>query len=77
MYGHDHSEKFNVLRAHESKKPIGVSYWTSSLTPYEDVNPSFRILEVDEETMLPYKATTYYIDLRAKNPVWKARHEYT
>lgn len=35
------------------------------------------MFELDEETMLPYKITTYMVDLRSKNPHWKERHEYT
>lgn len=54
-----------------------MQYWTSSLTPHEDVNPSFRVFEVDEATMLPHKVTTYSVNLRDKQPEWKKHHELT
>jgi len=47
------------------------------LSTYENNNPSFRVFDVDEETMLPIKAYTYFIDLREKEPKWKLHHEMT
>ena len=46
-----------------SDRPVGISYWTGSVSSFVSINPSFRMFEVDEETMLPVKVHTYVLDL--------------
>lgn len=43
----------------------------------ETANPSFRVLEVDEETMLPLKVHTYVLNITAEDPKWFKHHEMT
>ena len=77
VYGHVHNEMHNVAKSFSTGKPVGVQYWASSLSTWYQVNPSFRVIEVDEETMLPVKMHTYSLDLQTENPTWKYDHEMT
>jgi len=56
----------NLARSIHNDKPIGVQYWTSSLTSLVDINPSFRVFYVDEQTMLPVKIETHYLDVEER-----------
>jgi len=77
MHGHVHREFYGVHRSFSSPKPIGVNYWTGAVSTFSSNNPSFRVFEVDAETMVPLKTHTYTFDVSEVNPVWKHDHEYT
>ena len=77
IYGHVHYEQHNVVKQFSNGAPVGVQYWTGSATSHYKINPSFRVFEVDAETMLPVKIHTYVIHLRDKIPQWKYDHEMT
>ena len=78
VFGHVHSEIFGVAKAVNSSKPIGVQYWAASVSTWFANNPSFRMFEVDEATMLPVRAHTYYLNVRNESlPEWKWSHEVT
>lgn len=47
------------------------------MSTFSSNNPSFRVFEVDAETMLPVKTHTYVFDVSQSNPVWQHDHEYT
>jgi hypothetical protein len=47
VFGHVHKEIYGVAHSVKSKKPIGVHFWASSLSTWVEVNPSFRVFEVD------------------------------
>jgi len=51
------------VKAVHSGKPIGVQFWSGSVSTFSEINPSFRVFEFDLETFLPVKATTYFLDL--------------
>lgn len=63
IYGHVHNEVHNLVRSVVEGKPIGVQYWAGSASTWYQVNPSFRMFEVDVETMLPVKIHTYILDI--------------
>jgi hypothetical protein len=65
------------MRGFDSDKPLGVNYWTGSVSTYSAMNPSFRVFEVDAETMVPVKAHTYVFDVSDPNPEWKYSYELT
>lgn len=44
-------------------KAIGVNSIGPSLTPYENLNPAFQVVEFDALTMLPVNQKTYYFNL--------------
>jgi hypothetical protein len=56
---------------------VGTYYWTGSVSTWEKINPSFRVFEVDAETMLPVKVHTYSMDISDDAPEWKYHHELT
>ena len=80
LYGHIHGESFGVVRSFGDDKAVGVNFWTGSLTSSEGRNPSFRIVELDEETLLPLNIETYFFDIRAAAinqslDSWTFRHD--
>lgn len=78
IYGHVHHEFYSVVRSfNDSSKPVASYYWTGSVSTWEKINPSFRVFEVDEETMLPVKVHTYAFDISDDAPEWKYHHELT
>jgi len=77
FYGHVHHEDYGTVRSFSSDKPVGIQYWTGSVSTWSAINPSFRVFEVDAETMLPVKAHTYVLNVADANPEWKWDHELT
>jgi hypothetical protein len=63
VFGHVHEETFGTERAIGSGKAVGVQHWSGSVSTYAAVNPSFRVLEVDEETLLPVRIETHVFDV--------------
>lgn len=63
------------------KKPISMNFATSSVTTFEDKNPSFQVLTLDTKTMLPVEMETYYLDIekanKDDNPTWELFHKAT
>jgi len=53
LFGHTHDDSFNVVKSVYSKRNVGMSFISGSVTTYTNNNPNFAVLEVDEETMLP------------------------
>ncbi|CDW84712.1 saposin b domain-containing protein [Stylonychia lemnae] len=76
-FGHDHREKHNVVRSIDNQKPIAAQFLTGSFTTWRYNNPSFRVFEMDEETMLPLKIYTYVLKVEDKHPKWYLDHEMT
>jgi len=77
MYGHVHRENFGIQRSFDTREPVGVNIWTGSVTTFSNADPSFRVIEVDAETMLPVKAHTYIFNVNDPNPKWAYSHELT
>lgn len=63
LFGHVHSEYFNVVRAVKSKKPINHDIISGSATTFENKNPSYWVITLDQETMLPIHIKTYYFNI--------------
>ncbi|CDW80649.1 saposin b domain-containing protein [Stylonychia lemnae] len=77
IFGHVHEEIHNTVNAVKSGKPIGVQYWSGSVSTFSEINPSFRVFEFDLETFLPVKISTYFLNLEEENPKWNFHHEMT
>mmetsp|Transcript_20969 Transcript_20969/g.20067 ORF Transcript_20969/g.20067 Transcript_20969/m.20067 type:complete len:113 (+) Transcript_20969:1382-1720(+) len=77
MYGHVHDEYHGTHRSFSTPNPIGVNFWTGSISTYSNKLPSFRMFEVDAETFLPVKIHTYLLNITEENPVWHHDHEFT
>jgi len=74
LYGHVHQELYNPVIARESRKPVGIEHWSGSMTSHWENNPSFRVYELDESTLVPVSAHTYFFDI--KEPEKGFQHLY-
>jgi len=82
LFGHTHYEEFEVHRGISDDLPIGTNHVSPSITTFVDQNPSFRVIILDEETLLPIEIQTYtmYLDKANKNDKdakFVLDHEYT
>jgi hypothetical protein len=61
-------------------KNIGINFFAGSLTSIGVKNPSFNIIEFDEEFMIPLNIKTYTFNLDQANingaPSWGFLHDY-
>lgn len=82
VYGHVHLEIYGVAKGVNTGKPTGVHFWSGSVSTWFEVNPSFKMFEVDVATMLPVRSHTYILDveghkLNQTNLAWRWDHEVT
>jgi sphingomyelin phosphodiesterase len=61
--GHNHGDLYTVFRDSSTNKVNNVLYMASSLTTYSKRNPSFRIYEIDLDTLLPIDYNEYRLNL--------------
>ena len=80
-FGHDHSENMYITRGVYDFKPFGAYHLVGSVTTFTGKNPSFRIMEVDKQTMLPVKMHTHFLNISRANEegkaTWEHRYEFT
>ncbi|CDW86227.1 ser thr protein phosphatase family protein [Stylonychia lemnae] len=76
-YGHEHYEMHNIVRSVMDSKPVGVQFWSASLTPMDLNFPSVRVFELDEEHLIPIRAHTYFLNINEDQPQWLKHHEMT
>lgn len=81
LFGHTHDDTIAVTKSVSDNKNIGVNLIAGSLTSYTNMNPSFLVIEIDEETMLPINSQTYYFNISHANiynePLWLPLHDLT
>ena len=57
-----------------------MNFVAGSLTTYTDKNPSFTVIEIDEEFMVPVNFKTYYYNLEKANTegkiTWEVLHDF-
>ena len=79
-YGHNHEDDFAINSGYENQNPLGVILMTPSVTTEGGKNPSFRIMELDTETMLPIKMEKYFFNVTRANdlnePIWSLMYNY-
>ncbi|KAF0378829.1 sphingomyelin phosphodiesterase [Gigaspora margarita] len=84
FYGHSHWDEFNVIydkSINDSKEPeaVGVAYIAPSVTSYKNMNPAFRVYEIDKMTKKILNHYTYSMDLQEANrldkPEWKLLYD--
>ena len=46
---------------------VGVHFVTGSVTTFQNNYPTFRLFEIDEETLLPVRVDTYRFDVLKEN----------
>lgn len=62
------------------EKPVIVTPVGGSVTTYGTMNPTFKVLDLDKELMVPTNMYSYYADLDKANesgqPTWEVLHDY-
>jgi len=53
LFGHTHDDSFSITQSIMDSKNIGINIVAGSMTSYQNMNPSFTVIEVDEELMIP------------------------
>lgn len=75
-HGHSHHEEAFIIRSVDmsnfeieqtNNPPVGMHYVTGSVTTFKNNYPTFRLFEMDEETLLPVKIQTYRFDFLEEN----------
>lgn len=78
FYGHNHNEEFrvfydmstssdllsNLLGNGNNKRPVNVAFIGGSLTPYSNLNPSYRTYAIDGSEQNPTYVKTLRMQLR-------------
>ncbi|CAG8558563.1 7134_t:CDS:2 [Acaulospora morrowiae] len=83
FYGHSHWDEFNVIydssEGRNKIEPVGVAYLAPSVTSFKNVNPAFRVYEVDKNSKQIVNHYTYSMDLKEANrndkPEWKLLYD--
>ncbi len=91
LMGHTHDEDVSVVKSVSTFNVsnstnetdtwnIGTNFIAGSLTAYTDKNPSFTVIEIDEEYMVPTNFKTYYYDMVKANKenkiTWEILHDF-
>lgn len=81
MHGHTHTQYFEIVQSMSNPgTPIMLANVGGSVTTYSEQNPSYMMIDFDQETMLPVNMFTYYLDIDQANadgyPTWKLLHDY-
>ncbi|CAO3591762.1 unnamed protein product [Absidia cylindrospora] len=82
FFGHTHKDEMQIFyrgAQQTSSEAISVAYVAPSITPYFQVNPSFRVYKVDKNTFEVLDSLTYMADLEEANaldiePVWRLEY---
>jgi hypothetical protein len=88
LFGHTHNELSTVVKSVSSAngngtatQNIGINFIAGSLTTYTDKNPSFTVIEIDEEFMVPVNFKTYFYSIDRANSenkiTWELLHDFT
>ncbi len=75
FYGHWHRDEFKVFRDDDGN-PINVAWLTSSVTPYEWVNPSVRAYSFDDASKNITDYRVYVMNLTQANLVGRMSWEF-
>jgi hypothetical protein len=67
MYAHIHQEQYQVAKDVYMKQSIGMNFIIGSATTYQGKPPSFNVIYLDPDTMLPIDFETYAFDLDHAN----------
>lgn len=76
-------EEVVVTQAINTNDNIGLSFTAGSLTTYQGRNPSFSVVEMDAEYMVPVTYKTYFLNISKINseaddvsPKWEKLHDF-
>ena len=84
LVGHTHLETFQLSNSMTNPdKPVYMTSVGGSVTTYDFMNPSFMVIDMDADTLLPLNMYTYSTDvdkIEESNangvPVWTQLHDY-
>lgn len=80
MYSHEHYQQYQIVRDVYQGKPIGMNFIVSSATTYQGKPPSFNVIYLDPDTLLPVDYESYALDLDHANDhdetIWFLKHNY-
>jgi hypothetical protein len=54
---------YNFSTHQNSSKAVGIHYTTGSVSTHEKIYPTFRVFELDPNTLLPVKVDTHKLDI--------------
>ena len=69
-FGHVHRESFYVT-SDLYDRPVGFNFIHGGVTSYNKGNPTFYVLDWDQEDMTLVDIHTYYLDITNDNAEWK------
>lgn len=75
LFGHVHLEYHMTAFGENSGNPYATYHMTSSITTYRNVNPGFRVLELDAETLVPVKMETHFFDIENPEQGWQMNYD--
>lgn len=81
MYGHEHDEWMQIYTSvRNPNQRIGLSFMSGSATTFTKKNPSFTVVEIDQEFMVPINFETYFFNiskanLEPHNAKWEFLHD--
>jgi sphingomyelin phosphodiesterase len=82
LYGHEHDEWMQLYTSiHNPTQRIGHAFMSGSATTFTKKNPSFTVVELDEEFMVPVNLKIYYFNisqasLTPTQAKWELLHDY-
>lgn len=65
--GHTHNDQFFTVRSEVDGRPLGAIYAVPSMTTFVDLKPSFRIYEVDQDSLEIVDYVQYRLDMDKAN----------
>jgi len=84
-YSHTHYDEYQVMTDIETaSKPIALNFYSGSATTFVDgfggKPPSFNVMLIDPNTMLPVDYESWVFDLESSNildsPIWYKKKDY-
>lgn len=78
--GHVHADSFEVMRDYETRSiPVSTVYIAPSVTTFWDVNPSFRVYELDADSWHVANYVQYHLNITRANdegyPTWEVYYD--
>lgn len=80
-YGHTHFEEFHTVASiADPTKAVNWSWVGGSVVSYQMLYPTFTVVELDKEEMIPLEIESYWFDIDESNkqnkPIWKHYHNF-
>ena len=79
-FSHIHQEQYQVVTDMIRKEPIGMNFIVGSATTYHGKPPSFNLIYLDPELMIPLEYESWAFDLDKANsedkPTWYRKLNY-